>query len=298
MTSREVLPFVDEASWLQARTQDVTATDAAAMCGVSAWKTRYQLWHEKHRGMIVERDENEAMRLGKRLEGSIAGHIALEYGFDIEPMKEYRRDPSLRLGSSFDYVLRDRSALLEIKLVGPFQFARGWKEEEGFGLQAPVEIEAQCQQEMLLAEIPVLFIGVLVGTETYVLRRDLDNAVASRLEREARAFWQAPEPEPDFLADADFIAQLYAQAKPGKVIDADERMLSLMAAYKAHGAAEIEAEKAKKACKAELLTLIGDAEKVIGDGYSLSAKVIGEKEIAAYTRKGYRDFRIHERGSK
>lgn len=298
MSERQIIQVADEAAWLANRELDVTSTDAAAMCGVSAWKTRYQLWHEKHRGMRVERDDNEAMRLGKRLEGSIASHIALEYGFDIEPMKEYRRDPDLRLGSSFDYVLRDRSALLEIKLVGPFQFARGWKEEEGFGLQAPVEIEAQCQQEMLLAEIPVLFIGVLVGTETYVLRRDLDNAVASRLEREARAFWQAPEPEPDFLADADFIAQLYAQAKPGKVIDADEYMLSLMAAYKEYGAVEAAAEKQKKACKAELLTLIGDAERVEGDGYVLSAKTVEETVVEAYTRKSFRSFRINERSSK
>lgn len=293
----EIIPYTTREAWLADRAKDVTSTDAAALCGVSAWKTRYQLWNEKHRGMVVEREETPAMRLGKRLEAPIAQHIAAEHGFDIEPMKEYRRLPELRLGSSFDYVLRDRSALLEIKLVGPYQFSRGWRETD-FGLEAPIEIEAQVQQEMLLAEIPVCFLGVLVGTETYVLRRDFDQPTADRLQREARAFWESPQPEPDFLADADFIAHLYAQATPGKVIQADQETVDLMAEYKLAAFEEAAAEKRKKVAKAKILERIGDAERVESEAYTLSAKMLAPVEVKAHVREGRRDFRINERSIK
>ena len=294
--TREILPFVDEATWLKERTRDVTATDAAALCGVSGRKSRYQLWMEKHRGVTVAWDETPAMRLGKRLEAPIAEFIAAEQGFEIEPMKEYRRMPDVRLGSSFDYVLRDRSALLEIKLVGPRQFAQGWKETD-FGLEAPIEIEAQAQQEMLLAEIPVLFLGVLVGTETHVLRRDFDQAVADRLLREARAFWESPEPEPEFPVDVDFITRLYAQAQPGKVINADAETTQLLAEYHEAGAKKRAAEAEQDEAKARLLLRIGDAEKVQSEIGTLSCGMVKAAHIE-YDRKEYRSFKFTARREK
>lgn len=294
--SRQILPFVDEATWLRERTRDVTATDAAALCGVSGRKSRYQLWMEKHRGVTVAWDETPAMRLGKRLEAPIAEFIAAEQGFEIEPMKEYRRMPDVRLGSSFDYVLRDRSALLEIKLVGPYQFTHGWRLTD-FGLEAPIEIEAQAQQEMLLAEIPVLFLGVLVGTETHVLRRDFDQAVADRLLREARAFWESPEPEPEFPVDVDFITRLYAQAQPGKVIDADTETTHLLAEYHEAGARKRAAEAEQDEAKARLLLRIGDAEKVQSEIGTLSCGMVKAAHIE-YDRKEYRSFKFTARREK
>lgn len=296
MPSREVLPFVDEATWLKARTRDVTASDAAALCGVSGRKSRYQLWMEKHRGVTVAWDETPAMRLGKRLEAPIAEFIAAEQGFEIEPMKEYRRMPDVRLGSSFDYVLRDRSALLEIKLVGSYQFAHGWRLTD-FGLEAPIEIEAQAQQEMLLAEIPVLFLGVLVGTETHVLRRDFDQAVADRLLREARAFWDSPEPEPEFPVDVNFITRLYAQAQPDKVIDADAETTQLLAEYHEAGARKRAAEAEQDEAKARLLLRIGDAEKVQSEIGTLSCGMVKAAHIE-YDRKEYRSFKFTARREK
>lgn len=294
--SREVIPFTTKEAWLAERERDVTATDAAALCGVSGRKSRYQLWMEKHRGVAVAWDETPAMRLGKRLEAPIAEFIAAEQGFDIEPMKEYRRMPDVRLGSSFDYVLRDRSALLEIKLVGPRQFAQGWKETD-FGLEAPIEIEAQAQQEMLLAEIPVLFLGVLVGTETHVLRRDFDQAVADRLLREARAFWESPEPAPEFPVDVDFITRLYAQAQPGKVIDADVETTQLLAEYHEAGARKRAAEAEQDEAKARLLLRIGDAEKVQSEIGTLSCGMVKAAHIE-YDRKEYRSFKFTARREK
>lgn len=294
--SREVLPFVSRELWLEKRLNDVTSTDAAALCSASSRKSRYQLWNEKIRGLRVPVEENEAMRLGKCLEGPIAEHLAREHGFEVEHMPEYRRIPEVRLGSSFDYVLRDRSALLEIKLVGPQSFRTGWIETD-FGLEAPIEIEAQVQTEMLCAEIPVCFIGVLCGTQTYLLRREFDQAVADRLVREAGAFWESPEPEPGFPMDSEFITRLYAQATPGKVLDADAEITQLLAEYDEAGKAKREADRLQEAAKARLLLRIGDAEKVASEIGSLSCGMVKEADIS-YHREAYRRFSFYARKNK
>lgn len=293
---REILQFDDEASWLRARDFDVTSSDAAALCNVGR-KTRYDLWHQKIRGQPAPFEETEAMRLGKIMEPAIAAHLAKEHGFEVEPMKQYIRMPDVRLGSSFDYVAKDRSFLLEIKLVGIEQFRCGW-EETDFGLEAPIDIEAQVQQEMLLAEIPLAFIGVLCGTKTYLLRREYQTDVGERFVREAKGFWTSPEPTPDFYRDGKLIARLYGHAEEGKVIDADERILALLRRYDEQGRIKRIADDEQQAAKAELLTLIGDAERVQSDEFNVSAKVVGPTEIAAFTRQGFRNLRITQRKQK
>ena len=292
--SRESWPINDRDAWLARRERDVTSTDAASLCGVGR-KTRYQLFCEKRLGLSVPVEENEAMRLGTRLEAPIAEHLALEHGMEIEPFKDYIRIPEFRIGSSFDYRAKDRSYLLEIKLVGP-QAMRDWQVTD-YGLEAPIHIEAQVQTEMLCAEIPVCFIGVLCGTQTYLLRREFDQAVADRLQNEARSFWESPQPEPDWQVDADFIIALRKQSAPGKVIQADARIEELMATYKAAGEWVRDYEKQRDAARAELLTLIDDAERVEGSAYYALAKAQPEVVVESFVRKASRPLRIYERKS-
>ena len=71
-----------------------------------------------------------------------------------------------------------------------------------------------------------------------------------------------------------------------------------MADYKAAAAIEAESVKRKKEAKARILMRVGDAERVESEDFTLSAKEIGEVVIESYTRKAYRDFRIHERKAK
>jgi hypothetical protein len=59
------------------------------------------------------------------------------------------------------------------------------------------------------------------------------------------------------------------------------------------------AEDKQKVAKAELLQLIGDSERVIcQDGVSISAGMVAEAEVKAYTRAGYRGFRVNQKSKK
>ena len=57
-------------------------------------------------------------------------------------------------------------------------------------------------------------------------------------------------------------------------------------------------EAKREEVKAKLLMRIGDAEKALGDGYSISASAIKPTKIEAYERAGYRDFRVTVKKSK
>ena len=61
----------DRAEWLEARKDGLGASDAAAVLGISPWKTNVQLWEEKT-GLVVPED--------------IGGNPAVKYGNDAEPL--------------------------------------------------------------------------------------------------------------------------------------------------------------------------------------------------------------------
>jgi hypothetical protein len=110
-------------------------------------------------------------------------------------------------------------------------------------------------------------------------------------------FWasvrEGREPEPSMPRDAETLIARLQYAEPGKLLDArgDARIASLVARYAQLGGQAAEIEDARKVLKAELLQAIGDHEKVLLDGYSVSAGVVGP---STYTveRPGYRNLRV------
>jgi hypothetical protein len=111
----------------------------------------------------------------------------------------------------------------------------------------------------------------------------------------SKKFWDSikahQEPPVDFKRDAEFIKTLYPYAETGKVMKATDRIIKLAEEYKIHHELEKASEACKDAIKAEMLTLVGDAEKVKGDTFSISAGLVGPAHVE-YDRTGYRNFKI------
>lgn len=297
---RETHQFTTIEAWLTLRLNDVTSTDVAALMGRSPYCTPFELYHRKRGGLHSEFQGNELTAWGNAFEPAIAHELARRHGWEIRPMKEYVRLPDHRIGSSFDYLITnlDEPTILEIKNVGWRQLNTddGWIESD-FGYEAPSYIEYQCQSEMLVSGIHRCIIGACIGgNEERLIHRPLYPQVADEIIAAVDAFWQATEPpSPDYYRDGDTIARLNGYAEPDKIINADARMIELMTEYREFSKAEKIAEEEKKARKAELLTLIGDAEKVLAPGLSISASMVASTQVAAYERKSYRDFRITEK---
>lgn len=263
--------------------------------------TSFELWHRHKNFEIVRTDQSERMMWGTRLQDAIAAGIASDMGWTIRRMNEYMSDSELRIGSSFDFEIdsKDSRGLLEIKNVDSLAFRDGWIDGAD-GIEAPPHIELQIQHQLAVSERPYAYLGALVGGNHLELVRRLPNhTVIGQIKEAVAAHWKSiiedKPPAPDFSRDADFISKLYGFAEEGKVFDAkgNSRVNALVEEYRACvlGLKNIDEQKAR--LKAEILELVGDCEKVIGDGFSIFMGVVAPGRVEAFERKGYRSFRVN-----
>lgn len=287
---REFIDPTDEAHWLSLRTRDVTSTEISALYGESPYMTKAELWYAKKDGLQSAIAENTRMTWGKRLQDAIANGIATENEWTIFPFKEYCRVPSLRIGSSFDFrgvreqANGDGAFILEIKNVDGLAFRNGWGETD-FGLEAPAHIELQVQHQMHVSDYKYAVIGALIGgNRLELLEREYYPDTGASIDKQVAAFWasiDANQPPPlDFERDMELIVRLAQEVSKGKVMEATDRINELALIY--NQAAElIKLNKEEQdIAKAELLTLIGDAEQVLGSNYKISAPTVHRKEYS------------------
>jgi predicted phage-related endonuclease len=192
--------------------------------------------------------------------------------------------------------------ILEIKNVDKFIFLDEWTKREDGTYEAPLHIEIQVQTQLAVSDRRYCVLVALVGgNEAVIIRRDRDEAVISTIIEKTKWFWQTiadkKEPEPDFKKDAEFIAKLYGYAEPEKVIEAGEDIKALAVEYKAVSDQIKPLEEKKESLKAEMLTLLKDAEKCTGEGFTISAGMVGECPIS-YVRKAYRTFKLNWKKEK
>lgn len=313
MTTQTIRPR-DKDHWLELRTQDVTSTESAALFGMSPYLTHYELWHAKKSGINRAFKENERMKWGNRLEAAIAAGIAEEHGFEVLPLKDYMRDPDLRMGSSFDFSIEnmDRPVHLEIKNVDYLAFRDGWIEHDDGTIEAPEHIEMQVQHQMAVSGWTRAYIGAFIaGNRAVLIERERDEDVIAAIKAKVAEFWRTidanEEPAPIMPADAEAVIRLNQYAQPGKIIDAsgDANIALLVAEYKAAAKTEAQAKEDKDVFKAKLFEAIGDAEKVLLEGWSISASMTAETPPTTITadmigktyggRAGYRNLRINSR---
>lgn len=310
----EIIVPSDQEHWLELRKQDVTSTESACLFGESPYMTQFDLWHRKRSGVVPEFKTNDRMAWGNRLEAAIAYGIAEEQGWEVKPMKEYFRNPDLRMGSSFDFVITNlgEPVHLEIKNVDYLAFRDGWLEHDDGSIEAPIHIELQVQHQMAVSGFERAFIGAFIGgNRGVVIERLRDEDVIRAIKSKVAAFWKTVdeglEPDPVMPGDAEVIIRLNQYAKPGKVLsaDGDHTLAVLLAEYRSAAAAEKNAKDDKDVAKAEIFKHIGDAEKVLTSEWSVSCAMQADTPPTLITadmvgksyggRAGFRNLRLYPR---
>lgn len=312
IAGRETIIPSSKSEWLRFRSEDITSTEAAALFGLSPYTTLFELWHRKRDAALVTIEENERMKWGTRLQDPIARGLAADNNLSIRAMPEYMRLTEERAGSSFDYrIIRfdgavdcDDDGIFEAKNVDSLAFREGWAVDDS-GIEAPPHIEIQVQHQLWVSGLRWARIGALIGgNKGVIITRVRDEKIIGEIKTRIAAFWKSIkegiEPAPDFARDSEFVVRLNSFAEPNKTVDmtADGELEALAKEYKALGDAASTADKERKAIKAQLLVKIGDAEKAVGDGFTITAGMIGPTHVEAFDKEGFRSFRVNWKKEK
>ena len=292
------IPIASDEQWRALRAQHVGGSEVAALFGEHAQVSRFDLWQRKA-GKVAEPDlsDNERIFWGTMLEPAIAQGVAAKTGWQIKKVRRYHSMlPELGLGGSLDYevVAHERGpGILEIK-TADWLVVRGWEEGE-----PPLSYELQVQAYLACTGRAWGCMAVLVGgNDLKLFHYDRRPATIDIIKREVAAFWESirenKPPAPDFAKDGATLARLHASAAAGKVVDmsGSNRLPDLIAAYQEGAAQEKAGKAAKDAAKAEMLTLIDDAEKVLCGNATISAKMVAGAHVE-FDRAPHRDFRIN-----
>lgn len=313
--------------WLALRHKHISSTEASALFGLNPYTTAFELAVVKkqpsHDNEFNDFEGNERTEWGLVQQRAIAQRIASRYGIKCRAVNGYAVHSYVhcRMGASFDYeiigitddpafagdtVLREMYSehgpgILEIKNVDYLVFRDQWPEDDDGRRDAPAHIEIQVQHQLACIGRMWGAIGVLVaGNKLELLVRMKDHEVNMAIAKKCEKFWfdlaKGIMPPVELPADADIIGKLYRYATPEKVLDVQEAdgetISGLCAAYKEAAARESAAKADKDTAKALLLLQIGDAERVLAKGYTISATSIADTRIEAYDRKGYRNVRV------
>lgn len=308
-----LLKFETEQEWKAARAQDITSTEIAALFGMSDYKSRLRLWHEKAGNVESDFEDSPHTRWGRRLQVAIGAGIAEDEGWEAEDLTLfYLRCPKTRLGASMDMRVLDpaRTApgLLEVKRTNALTEDMGW-----FKDRAPLPYEFQIQGQVHLAikdgqAIGWGAIGVLGGhSQTRVYPRAYDSGLAALVEEEAAKFWRSIElnepPAPDYAVDSELIRKLQGPVDLGRTIslsgnnkahDLIQKYLDRKGIVEGYlcGMKEPMAETEK--IRAEIWDMMGTAEQAIIGDYVIKAREqhVEDKLVNGYS---FRRFDISKR---
>lgn len=252
---------INRNEWLKFRTEGIGASEAAAVVGLSPYKTPFQVWLEKT-GRAPDVPESEAMRWGHRLQQVVGDAFAEETKRVVAPAGEftiYEHPDSPMLLATLDFFQRkgfgEEKGILEAKTAG-------YAKKDDWIDAAPLHYTVQVQYQLLVTGLNLGSIAVLIGGQKF-LWADIppDPEFQARLRYQVEKFWrdhvQADVAPPVQAEDNDVIRYAYKStggdliAVGGEFIGWDEQRSEAIAEIKAGEHKRDEAEAHIKAAIGE-----------------------------------------------
>lgn len=264
---------MSKAEWTALRSDTIGGSDAAAILGLSPYKSPYALWAEKT-GKVVPEDISgmEAVRLGTDLEEYVARRFTEQTGKKVR-RENYTvfRDDMPFAHANYDRLIVGERAGLECKTTNALQLSK-FKNGE-----FPATYYCQCVHYLMVSGLDRWYLAVLVlgiGFHVFVIERDEGEINALR-EAEAAFFRQMQEDEAPALDGAgstlDALNAEFPQAEPGTEMDLTAWAGDLAILESCNQ--QIKAlEDKKAAAQARLMEALGDTERGSFGAYAVTWK--------------------------
>ena len=201
--------------WLSYRRRGIGGSDAAAILGISPWRTARDLYYDKLNVVKADMDENwVALEMGHLLEDLVARIFAKKTGLHIFQRKVMFQHPLYPwMLADLDYMVElpdGTTAILEIKTTNYNARENWWYNGEEI---VPVYYESQGRHYMSVMNLDRVYFCCLYGNnedEVIIRHLDRDYAYESELIALEDAFWndhvQKHQP-PDYTESGDLILQ-------------------------------------------------------------------------------------------
>lgn len=271
--------------WASARSGlCITATEIAAVVGLSPWESRFSLWHRKAGLPTPARTTSPEMSWGSRLEPVVAqawaegypGLWPVEAGTWRHRERDWQRATPDRLlyacaadpeWEGATAVGAEPAALLEVK-TSPF--GDGW--EDG----VPVYYRCQIQWQLDTLGLSTCHVALLVSGHDYreyVVEYDTDDA--ELLRREAEAFLASVEAGERPAIDSSTATYQTVRRQPEGREDVEVEVPAALAdRYEAASAAKRAAEDEHRQAAAEVLDAVGDGRWAVSDGRRVAQRTV------------------------
>ena len=253
------------------RSKFLGASDIPAVLGLSPFKSALDVFLEKT-GRLVQGPPSIPMRAGNYLEPLVLSLFTERTGIAI---KGYQANLTLPahpfLAATVDSLAEDDSAVVEAKTTGS---GEGWGEEETD--QVPEHILVQCVQQMAVADLPMVWIPVLIGrTDFRIYRIERDRELEKIVIERGVKFWTENvladvAPDPRTLEDLKLLFPVSRE----KEIPADDKILVSVGKLQAISRQIEDLEKMEKVLKFEIQSYMGDADTLLAG--------MGGKKIATW----------------
>ncbi|MGA4964454.1 YqaJ viral recombinase family nuclease [Streptomyces pseudogriseolus] len=272
------------AAWEEARAGlTITATEIAAVVGLSPWMSRFTLWHKKAGLPTAPFEMNPAIEWGNRLEDAVAskwqdehpGQLAAPAGTWRHRDRDWQRATPDRLlypqsDSEFD-VPKQATGLLEVK-TSPFGDDWGPSGSE----EIPIYYRCQIQWQLDTLGLDVCHVAVLIGGwdyREYTVDYDEDDA---KILRDA-AVQFLTDVEAGHRPPIDGATDTYQtiRVQPDGLEDRDVEIPAELAArwdatYQALATASADLTQVR----GEVLDLIGTGKRAVCDGRRIAYRTV------------------------
>lgn len=267
------------------RRTGVTATDMRVLAGVDPYgRTPHDVWSTKVLG-VDDFKETEATELGQELEPILVPRLARKVGLHalrVDPESLTMRHPQVAHHLATPDALFAPSAFHKAEAIGQVKVcglraAAAWGEPEDGPGAVPDHVLVQCAWELYVSRHVVEHVGALCGTELRVYRLELSPDVAHLIEalcEVADRFWTdhvvARKPPPlDGTEGATRMLQSLYPVPRGPAVRASAELEAQIGRYFALQAESKAAEQVLKTAKQELISVCGDSEAILGEGWRL-----------------------------
>lgn len=251
--------------WLEHRRLGIGGSDAAAICGLSRYKSPMAVYLEKM-GELPPVADNPKMKAGRLLEPVIADWFAEDTGYKVWRQNAIFQHPEHPfMLANIDRWLPGQNAGLECKNTSEYC------KDDWSGTQAPTEYILQCNHYMAVTGADRWFIAVLIGGWDFQWRViERDEELIKNLITIEKGFWEEHVMEkvpPAFShQDTDYLKDAFPESISDSSIELPEEAYPIIQELVLARADKTQAEQREEAAKNQIKGYMRTSERACFQG--------------------------------